>query len=136
MTEEDIFSIYWTKKRIVKSKFNNFGILGHKMVVMLYREEYVRLVAHLKLLIDIAKRHLQFVGAFLLQKRKGKKMPFIDVNCPRCGIKVFKVIDRTKNSLSAKCVCCKKLITYHGKDRTVTIGELPERRTSSGTRFY
>lgn len=60
----------------------------------------------------------------------------LSVFCPSCGRLALKVDDYATVNLSAKCRKCKKLVTYHPEDGSISTGNVPTRTTSSGMRFY
>ncbi len=64
------------------------------------------------------------------------KLEYIDVNCPCCHNKVFKVETHTKNSHTGVCRECYRTITRLPDGKIKSHFGLPEKTTSGGARFY
>ena len=58
------------------------------------------------------------------------------IYCPKCGRKVATWDGRSTINISVKCKKCNKLVVYDVESGNAKIKEIPQRATSSGTRFY
>lgn len=58
------------------------------------------------------------------------------IYCPRCGRAVMRINTKTSMNMSAKCKKCNKLVSYYSDSGQTTIGNIPKRTISSGTRLY
>ena len=74
--------------------------------------------------------------AFLLQEKRLLMAEPKTIYCPRCGRKVTTWDGRSTMNISAKCKKCNKLVVYDVENEKTEIKAIPQRVTSSGTRFY
>lgn len=56
--------------------------------------------------------------------------------CPKCGNKVLVHDKKTELPLEAVCRKCNKLVTYYPTEETIVLRRVPERKQSSGLRFW
>lgn len=55
------------------------------------------------------------------------------LKCPKCGKELMEI--NGKNYVDIKCSDCRKLVIFN-PEKGIRITRLPERKTSSGIRFY
>jgi len=58
------------------------------------------------------------------------------IKCPKCEKIVMVYDDKGTTNLSCKCNVCNLLVIYHPKENVCTLKKVPERKDSSGKRFY
>lgn len=59
-----------------------------------------------------------------------------NIYCPHCGRKTGEVETVSTMALPTKCKKCNILVVYIGETGEVKTQEIPQRKTSSGKRFY
>lgn len=56
--------------------------------------------------------------------------------CPKCGAKVVDVDYKMKSIIEVKCKHCNRMVVYNPQNGKKKVKDIPERKTSSGCRFY
>lgn len=58
------------------------------------------------------------------------------IYCLNCGRLALTTDEYTEMLLEVKCKKCNKLVVYNGRTGFVRLDNVPERKQSSGVRFY
>ncbi len=56
--------------------------------------------------------------------------------CPACGWKAGEYDGKAKTTLEYRCKHCNKRVVFNPVNRKIEAKRIPDRKTSSGLRFY